>query len=183
MPLTFFQRAAHKKLKKKGSFCILTNYSNAKIFKGYPGYANGKLTSRAFWKCGSFCCYNFLNQSNGCSKSTESEILPMLAKIRGVKKKRHGYNFTFQVLPLNQHQNIPNGSTLIQYGCLKRKIVAVSFFFTPLFWGGYNFWAITLQRIVQMTWFFGFPPKIKIYDHLIFLKNWFWPTFSAFAFA
>ena len=69
-----------------------------------------------------------MNRSYGCSKSTESEILQMLAKIRGVIKKRHGYNFTFQVLPLNQHQNIPNGSTLIQYGGLKLKNVAVSFF-------------------------------------------------------
>ena len=44
------------------------NYANAnaffsdwKIFLRYPGYAIGKLTSRAFWKCGGFCCYNFLN--------------------------------------------------------------------------------------------------------------------------
>ena len=80
---------------KKGSFCILTNYSNAKFFKGYPGYANGKLTYRAFWKCGSFCCYNFLTPSYGCSKSTESEILAMAAKIRNRTKKRHDYNFAF----------------------------------------------------------------------------------------
>ena len=71
-----------------------------------------------------------MNRSYGCSKSTESEILQMLAKIRGVKKKRHGYNFTFQVLPLNQHQNIPIWQMLIQYGSLKRKIVAVVFFGT-----------------------------------------------------
>ena len=125
-----------QKMGKKGYFRISANYSYAKFFKRYPRYAIGQLTSRAFWICRGFCCYNFLNRSYGCSKSTESEILQMLAKIRGVIKKRHGYNFTFQVLPLNQHQNIPNGSTLIQYGCLKRKIVAVSFFFTPLFWGG-----------------------------------------------
>ena len=69
------------------------NYANAnaffsdwKISLRYPRYAIGKLTSRAFWKCGSFCCYNFLKRSYGCSKSTESEILQMLAKIRGVKK-------------------------------------------------------------------------------------------------
>ena len=28
--------------------------------------------------------------------------------------------------------------------------------------------AKTLQWVVQMTWFFGSMPKIKIYDHLIF---------------
>ena len=49
-------------------------------------------------------------------------------KIRRRHKKRHGYNFTFQVLPLNQPQNIPIGTTLIQYGGLKQKIVAASFF-------------------------------------------------------
>ena len=54
----------------------------------------------------------------------------MLAKIRNRAKKIHGYNFAFQVLPLNQPLNIPIGPTLIQYGSLKRKIVAVSFFRT-----------------------------------------------------
>ena len=54
----------------------------------------------------------------------------MLAKIRGRNKKRHGYNFAFQVLPSNQPLNIPIGPTLIQYGSLKRKIVAVLFFCT-----------------------------------------------------
>ena len=82
-----FSTSGPQKTQKKGSFRILTNYSNAKIFKGYPGYANGKLTSRAFWKCGSFCCYNFLNPSYGCSKSTESEILAMSAKIRNRSEK------------------------------------------------------------------------------------------------
>merc|ERR1712001_429047 len=68
---------------------INQNYANAnaffldwKISLRYSGYAIGKLTSRAFRKCGSFCCYNFLNPSYGCSKSTESEILAMAAKIR-----------------------------------------------------------------------------------------------------
>ena len=48
------------------------NYANANaffsdwnIFLRYPGYTIWKLTSRAFWKCGSFCCYNFLNPSYG----------------------------------------------------------------------------------------------------------------------
>ena len=34
----------------------------------YPVYVIGKLTSRAFWKCGVFCFYNFLNRTYGCSK-------------------------------------------------------------------------------------------------------------------
>ena len=82
-----FSTSGPPKTKKKGSFRSLTNYSNAKKFKGYSGYANGKLRSRAFWKCGSFCCYNFLNPSYGCSKSTKSEILAMSAKIRKRTKK------------------------------------------------------------------------------------------------
>ena len=51
------------------------NYANANaffsdwnIFLRYPGYTIWKLTSRAFWKCGSFCCYNFLNPSYGWPK-------------------------------------------------------------------------------------------------------------------
>ena len=51
------------------------NYANAngffsywKMFLRYPGYAIWKLTSRAFWKCGGFCCYNLLNHCYGCSK-------------------------------------------------------------------------------------------------------------------
>ena len=41
--------------------------------------------------------------------------------------------------------------------------------------------AITPERVARLTWFFGSMPKIKIYDHLIFQKNWFWPTFTALA--
>ena len=71
------------------------NYANSNVFFSDWNFSEvsrvchrfGNLTSRAFWKCGSFCCYNFLNRSYGCSKSTESEILAMLAKIRVVKKK------------------------------------------------------------------------------------------------
>ena len=32
----------------------------------------------------------------------------------------------------------------------------------------FKYLAITLQRVVQMTLFFGSIPKIKIYEHLIF---------------
>ena len=34
-------------------------FSDWKISLRYSGYAIGKLTSRAFWKCGGFGCYNF----------------------------------------------------------------------------------------------------------------------------
>ena len=106
-----FSTSGPQKTQKKGSLRILTNYSNAKKFKGYPGYANGKLTSRAFRKCGGFCCYIFLNQSYGCSKSTEYEILSLSSKfeepskqICGVKKNKYCYNFPFHLLPFNQPQ-------------------------------------------------------------------------------
>ena len=59
--------------------------------------------------------------------------MSLSSKLCGVTKKRHGYNFSFRVLPLNQPQNIPIGSTLIQYGGVKQKNVAVSFFLTPQF--------------------------------------------------
>ena len=39
---------------KKGFFSHWPN--NTRIQKRYPGYAIRKLTSRAFWKCGGFCC-------------------------------------------------------------------------------------------------------------------------------
>ena len=57
--LHFFQRAAHKKLKKR---VLLAFWP---ITPMHPGYVIGKLTSRAFWKCGSVCWYNFLNPSYG----------------------------------------------------------------------------------------------------------------------
>ena len=100
-PPTLFLGADMENGNKKDSFHISANYSNANNFKRYPGHDIGKLTSRAFLKCGVFCCYNFLNRSYACSKSTESEILAMLAKIRVVQRKRPGYNFSFQVLPLH----------------------------------------------------------------------------------
>ena len=42
-----FSTSGPQKTQKKGSFRISANYSNAKNFKRYPGYAIGKLTSRA----------------------------------------------------------------------------------------------------------------------------------------
>ena len=89
------------------------------------------------------------------SESDDSEILDLSPKIKVVKKKCYGYNFVFQVLPLNQPQNIPIFYTLIQYGSLERKIVAVTFFFDADLPTGlmhiYKFGTITFKRIVQMT--------------------------------
>ena len=52
----------------------------------------------------------------------------VLKNIRRPKNK-YGYNFPFQVLPFNQPQNIPIGSTLIKCGSIKLKIERVSIFF------------------------------------------------------
>ena len=41
--------------------------------------------------------------------------------------------------------------------------------------------AITPERVARLTWFFGSFHKIEIYDHLIFLKKWFWPTVTTLA--
>ena len=58
--------------KKVENFILDQNYANANTFfsdwKIYPGYAIGKLTSMAFWKCGGFCCEFFLNPSYGWLK-------------------------------------------------------------------------------------------------------------------
>ena len=79
----------------------------------------------------------------------------MLAKIRNRSEKRHGYNFAFQVLPLNQPLNIPIGPTLIQYGSLKRKIVVVSFF-----------------RTVSLDNFFSLKFDPTLTSHNLGLKNY-----------
>ena len=113
---------------KNGTFSLFCKLLQCKNFQEVSEGAKWKLTSWRFRKCGSFLFYDFLNQTYGCSKSTESEILSLSSKLCGVKKKRHGYNFEFWLLPLNQPKNIPIGSTLIQYGGLKLKNVAVSFF-------------------------------------------------------
>ena len=54
----------------------------------------------------------------------------VLKNIRRPKNK-YGYNFPFQVLPFNQPQNTPIGSTLIEYGSMKLKIERVFIFVTP----------------------------------------------------
>ena len=45
-----------------------------------------------------------MNRSYDCSKSTESEILAMLAKIRNRSDKKPGYNFAYHVLPFSANQ-------------------------------------------------------------------------------
>ena len=110
-PLTFFNRRENG-LFFPSHFSQLLQYKN---FQEVSRDVIWKLTSGRFWKCGGFCCYNLLNQSCGCSKSTESGILSLSSKL---------CNFPFQVLPLNQPQNIPiknhhifgNGRTSASYG-------------------------------------------------------------------
>ena len=75
-----------RKMGKNGTFSHFCKLLQCKNFQEVSQGAKWKLTSWRFRKCGSFCCYKFLNRSYGCSKSTESEILAMLAKIRVVKK-------------------------------------------------------------------------------------------------
>ena len=68
------------------------------------------------------------------------------SKLCGVKKNEYGYNFSFQVLPFNQPQNIPIWSTLIEYGSKKFKIERVFIFFD----------ATTLQKKSwDLTWFWA----------------------------
>ena len=71
----------------------------------------------------------FLNQTYGCSKSTESEILSLSSKLCGVQKNRYGYNIAILVKSLNQHGPNRYVFRLIQWQKSKLKIVAVSFFF------------------------------------------------------
>ena len=54
----------------------------------------------------------------------------------GVQKKRHGHNFEFWALPLNQRWPNMVGSTLIQWQRSKLKIVAVSFFLNTAYFRG-----------------------------------------------
>ena len=75
-----------RKMGKNGTFSHFCQLLQCKNFQEVSEGAKWKLTSWSFRKCGTLLFYNFFNQSNGCSKSTESEILAMLAKIRVVKK-------------------------------------------------------------------------------------------------
>ena len=136
-------RSGHGKWVKMGSFRISANYSNAKFFKRYPGYAIGKLTSRAFCTRGGFCCFNFFKPELVLLKVKRVWNFSNVGKIKKPFEKKTRLNFAYEVLPLlNQHQNITIWPTLIQYGSLKRKIVAVSFFLTPQF-DNFFFWNLT----------------------------------------
>ena len=134
---------------KKGTFSHFCKLLQCKNFQEVSEGAIWKLTSWRFRKCGSFLFYNFLNQTYGCSKSTESEILSLSSKLCGVKKKRHGYNFEFWLLIWIGPEKYHVRPMFYSYGGLKLKIVAVSFFlntailpkkflrFDPT-WGSYN---------------------------------------------
>ena len=106
-------------------FCKLLQCKN---FQEVSEGAIWKLTSWRFRKCGSFFILWFLNQTYGCSKSTESEILSLSSKLCGVQKKRHGYNFEFWLLIWIGSENYHVRPMFYSYGGLKLKIVAVSFF-------------------------------------------------------
>ena len=83
-PLTFFNRRENgQKLFFPSHFSQLLQYKN---FQEVSRDVIWKLTSGRFWKCGGFCCYNFLTQSYGLSMSTESEILSLSSKLCVVKK-------------------------------------------------------------------------------------------------
>ena len=89
-----------------------------------------KLTSRGFRKCGTFWVYDFLKGSYWLSKS--SQILRKKWRGRRRHKKSHGHNFDFSGLARNQRGPNMVGSTLIPWRARKIKIVAVTFFVTPL---------------------------------------------------
>ena len=70
-----------------------------------------------------------------CSKSVKCKILGPLTKLRGVTKKRHGHNFDFF-----GPKRIARLLDIVEKPCYsfqtkKIKIVAVSFFLTPLIFG------------------------------------------------
>ena len=65
----------------------------------YPRYAIGKLTSRAFRKCGGFCCYNFFNPSYGCSK------LGQISKKKSCRVKPFGKIIRLQFCVSSLHMN------------------------------------------------------------------------------
>ncbi len=153
-------------------FCILSISRNFDAASYIWGGTMWKLSSWGFRKCGTFWGLELLKRSYRRSESDDSEIFDLSPKISGVKKKSHGHNFEFWLLIWIGPEKYHVRPMFYSYGGLKLKIVAVGFFFdTDLptgFMHTYKFGAITFKRIVQMTWFFGSTPKIKIYDHLIF---------------
>ena len=76
----------------------------------------------------------------------------VLKNIRRPKNK-YGYNFPFQVLPFNQPQNIPIGSTLIEYGSMKLKIERVFIFVTtPLCKKNREIWPENMSPKNRAKW-------------------------------
>ena len=135
-----------RKMGKNGIFSHFCQLLQCKNFQEVSKGAIWKLTSWRFRKCGSFLFYNFLNKTYGCSKSTESENLSLSSKLCGVKKKRHGYNFSFWLLLWIGPQKYHVRPMFYSYGGLKLKIVAVLFFVTPplcqkKFWDFTRLWA------------------------------------------
>ena len=92
----------------------------------YMGGTIGKVTSWEFQKCCSFWVLKVLNPSYWLSKLGEN--LRKNSEERRCQKKRHGHNFEFWALPLNQRGTNHVGPMLIQWRRSKLKIVAVSFF-------------------------------------------------------
>ena len=88
--------------------------SDWKIFLRYQGYAIGKLTSRAFRKCGGFCCYNFFNPSYGCSK------LGQISKKKSCRVKPFGKKTRLQFCVSSFHIE----SALAQQVCLEADSMA-----------------------------------------------------------
>ena len=123
-----FFRCGHEKMLKTDVFHKTLISRNLLKEAHIQARSMWKLTSRAFRKCGTYWAYQVLNGSYCWSKSDNCEILAPLAKIRGVAKKRHGHNFEFWALPLNQRGTNHVGPTLIQFQAPKIEIVAVSFF-------------------------------------------------------
>ena len=80
----------------------------------YPRYAIGKLTSRAFRKCGGFCCYNFFNPSYGCSK------LGQISKKKSCRVKPFGKKTRLQFCVSSFHIE----SALAQQVCLEADSMA-----------------------------------------------------------
>ena len=75
----------------------------------YPGYAIGKLTSRAFWKCDRFLWYHILNQAKIGNKIPKILLLnqkktPFRAKIPNLEPKYHQYNFWTKNFPFEDEK-------------------------------------------------------------------------------
>ena len=106
---------------------------NFQILYHIQGGTIGMLTSWGFRNCGFFWVYDFLKGSYCLSKSSKISRKKMGRRRR--QKKRHGHNFDFSGL-----KRIAKVTHRVDYTCYsfqarKLKIVAVSFFLTPLIFG------------------------------------------------